>query len=157
MLAACSAPQPAIDPPGAPPQSHTLATQHHRISAQSCPRGYAECITLKYGSPFEQQWCVHGPIRTMGFGPSCVPISYGSWQWSTQVRGYGAYRHHPSEKIGVLVDPNPGNPTDVTISETQKIKSSGGKIAYTVRLSSCTEFTGGFWCTDATFIGISTE
>lgn len=31
--------------------------------AQSCK--YAECITLSYGSPFEQQWCIN--LRGLGF------------------------------------------------------------------------------------------
>jgi hypothetical protein len=58
----------------------------------------------------------------------------------------------------VSFDPNPGNPTTMAISETKKIGHSGGKIAYTVVLSACTRFSGGYWCTDVGgYIGVYTK
>jgi hypothetical protein len=46
----------------------------------------------------------------------------------------------------------------MAISETKKIGHSGGKIAYTVVLSACTRFSGGYWCTDVGgYIGVYTK
>ena len=87
----------------------------------------------------------------------CVPSGSKPWNWLTYVKGYGRYRHDASKKIKVSFDPNPGNPTDVTISESQRIRSSHGKIAYSVGLRACIPQTGGEWCTLGRSIGIVTE
>jgi hypothetical protein len=155
LLAGCGGSQPPINASGATPQSRAIAT--HVKPAGSCPY-YYECITLKYGSPFEQEWCVTGPPAGLGFGPSCVPISYGTWQWSTRVKGFGRW-HSSAKKIAVSVYPNPGNPTELTISETKKIKPSSGKIVLEVDLHPCTKFLGGIECVclHSCPIGISTS
>ena len=123
--------------------------------AQSCMHPYAECITLKYRSPFEQELCVEG--GGVAFGPSCEPSGSKPWNWLRNLKGYGRYRHDPSGKIQVSFDPNPGNPTDVTISESQRIRSSHGKVAYSVVLRACIQQRGGEWCTLKRSIGIVTE
>jgi hypothetical protein len=123
---------------------------------QSCPGfRYAECITLKYRSPFEQKLCVYD--GGLFFGPSCVPSGSKPWNWLMHLKGYGRYGHDASKKIKVSFDPNPGNPTDLTISESQKIRSSRGKIAYSVGLRACIPITGGELCTPGRSIGIVTE
>lgn len=150
MLAACGRSQ----PPGAMPQSRTIAT--HAERGRSCPSQYLECITLAYGSPIEQEWCV--PVKgPLGFGPSCDPTSYGTWNWGTKVRKLAG--HHSRKWIDVSVEPNPGNPVELTISESTRIKPSHGKIVYVVFLETCTHFSGGWNCLDgwANRIGISTR
>lgn len=150
MLAGCGAQQP-IGAPRALPQSHAMATYAKRSG--SCPQ-YLECVKLAYGSPIEQEWCVpaKGPL---GFGQNCDPTSYGTWTWHTKVRGH---RHHAREWIDVSVDPNRGNPVELTISESQRIKPSHGRIVYVVSLETCTLFSGGENCRNGweNSIGIST-
>jgi hypothetical protein len=123
---------------------------------QSCDGGpYAECITLTYHSPYEQELCVDG--GGLLFGPSCTPSGSKPWNWLMHLKGYGRYRHDASKKIKVSFSPNPGNPSDVTISENQRVRSSNGAIAYAVIVRVCIPITGGDWCTLPRGIGILTQ
>jgi hypothetical protein len=155
ILAGCgqvSAPVPTggTIPTGA---AHGKSRMLPEAKAQTCPGRYAECITLAYGSPFEQQWCVYGANPWhLGFGSNCVPTS-GTWLWYT---GFN-HRHDPGKFIQVSVKPNPGNPTEVTISERKRIKSSRGKIVFRVELEACYQFSGGCGGPLPVFIGIATE
>lgn len=123
--------------------------------AQSCMHPYAECITLKYRSPFEQELCENG--GGVAFGLDCKPSGGKPWSWLRHLKGLGRHRHDPSAKITVSFDPNPGNPTDVTISENQRIRSSHGKVVYELVLTACIPQRGGEWCTLKRSIGIVTE
>jgi hypothetical protein len=157
LLAGCGGSEPSVRALGAMTPA-AMATRDETVGgvrpAQSCPQRYVECITLAYGSPFEQEWCVPDS-QDLGFGSNCVPTSYGTWHWSKKVQGN---LHHPSKELVVSVDPNPGNPTDVTISESQRIKPSRGKIVYAVRLEACTQISQGWDCGGGPrFIGISTK
>ncbi len=170
LLVGCGGSQPPIGVPGAMPQqrvskgrsassfsaggSPTVLRQVAGVRpARSCPgQYYAECITLAYGSPFEQEWCIPKGVGGLSFGPSCNPVS-GTWQWYTSVYNLG--RHHSRKWIEVSVHPNPGNPVEVTISESQPIKSSHGKIAYGLVLKACDRASES--CTGKSFVGIKTK
>jgi hypothetical protein len=121
--------------------------------AQSCR--YTECIALKYGSPFEQKWCVVPP--SLYIGSDCVPDS-GAWTWGVKVVKVKLDgEHHALGWIDESVNPNPGNPVSVTITETRRIKPSGGRILYFARLQACYSFSGGQACTLPNSIGIATK
>lgn len=58
-------------------------------------------------------------------------------------------------------DPNPGDPTEMTITETLKHKSSNGTIIYEAVPEACLQFSGGFECDggfdDPRIVGIATK
>jgi hypothetical protein len=147
-LAACSS--------GGAPQAMPGQAVGNVRTAQSCP--YRECITLKYGSPFTQEWCVAGPPPAyLDFGSDCV-LSSGAWGWGSglvKVKLDG--EHHALGWIDESVNPINGNPVNVTISETRRIKPSRGRILYFVRLGACVHFSGGEYCTAPRAIGIATK
>lgn len=143
LLAGCYGSQPPVGAPGAMPQSHPIAT--HAKHSGSCPSQYLECIKLAYGSPIEQELCL--PVKGhLVFGSNCHPRR-GTWNWYTKVRG------HHRKWIEASVAPNPGNPVELTISETQEFKPSHGKIVDVVYLKIC-ESDG---CAVLGGIGISTR
>ena len=69
MLAGCGGG--SIGSPAAVPRASAIATHTGGVQAvQLCPGQYAECITLAYGSPFKQPWCMLPPAGLgagMGF------------------------------------------------------------------------------------------
>ncbi|MFY9720560.1 MAG: hypothetical protein WAK16_13055 [Candidatus Cybelea sp.] len=150
LLAGCGGSQPPINAPGAMP--HSRAISSHADRGASC-QYYAECITLAYGSPFEQEWCAPRGVR-LGFGSTCTRPNYGTWQWYRKV--FNLARHHSRKWIEVSAYPNPGNPVDMTISESQRIKPSHGEIVYMVSLEACSPFSGGIECLKGK-VGISTK
>jgi hypothetical protein len=143
LLTACGGSQPPIGAPGAIPQGRAIAT--HAEPSGSCSSQYLECVKLAYGSPIEQELCL--PVKGhLVIGSSCDPRT-GTWYWYTKV--YGRRR----KWIEASVAPNPGNPVELTISETQGFKSSHGKIVDAVSLKIC-ESNG---CAVLGRIGISTK
>jgi hypothetical protein len=119
--------------------------------SQSCP-GYSECITISYGSPFKQQWCISKNGLT--FNSSKCDASGGAWQWRAQVHRLDP-RHTPYGGIKGSFVPNPGDPTAMTMTQTLKHKSSNGTIIYAAVLWSCIPFSGGFGCDGPGNIGIA--
>lgn len=156
LLADCGGSQPPIGAPNAMAQGSGIAAPAGS-RPQSCnPYHYAECITLKWHPPFEQELCVD--YGYLYFGPSCVPSGSKPWNWLLyHLKGHGRFRHVASKKIKVSFYPNPGNPTEVTISERERIGSSRGKVAFSVALEACIPITGGEWCTPLRRIGVVTE
>jgi hypothetical protein len=54
--------------------------------------------------------------------------------------------------------PDSGNPTELKIAETQKRRSSGGKVTYYVRLQACQKLSGNEYCNSRPYsIGIATK
>ena len=42
-------------------------------------------------------------------------------------------------------DPNPGNPTELTLSEKRRLDSSNGQIVFEAELHACSPFSGGVY------------
>ena len=151
MLAACSSGG------SAPPLGGTVGSVQ-AVQSQSCSGGYAECITLSFGSPFEQQWCVLPPagLRAhVGFIDCKKYLKSGTWNWLMKV--HSVRTGHRFQGIDFAFKPNPGNPTEMTMSENKRIKSSGGKIAYVAFVLTCSPFSGGQYCPESVSIGIATK
>lgn len=155
LFADCGGSQPLIGAPGTTPQSRVIATKTQR--GVSCPSSYVECITLRYGSPFEQAWCVlpGSGFPSLGFTKAkCKKFRSGTFQWSSKVLRVGTGRHVGT--IAASFDPNYGNPTELTIAEKLKRHSSGGKIVYRVGLQACQVISNNWYCSEPDRIGIST-
>jgi hypothetical protein len=142
----CGGSQPPIGAPDAVPQSRTIATRDDGGPAQSCP--YLECIALRFGSPFQQKWCVT-KSRSYGWGADCVPI-HEKFYWHGKVRSRNP---HARKEIEVSFQPDLGNPTRLMVSERRKLKSSKGKIVYELFVKACV--SAG--CEGSAAVGISTE
>jgi hypothetical protein len=115
--------------------------------AQSC-RGYSECITLSYGAPFEQQWCIYRDAVSFN-SLDCKNTPPGPWKWHVKV--HRVSDHHLYAGIKASFDPNPGNPTALTIAETHKHKPSKGKIIFEAIFGACQ----GNGCVGSGVIGIA--
>ncbi len=93
---------------------------------------YLECVTVSKASPFTQEWCISET------GSCSTPCCGTDWTWAlpiTTLKGK-AYK-----KLKSAWDPNPGNPSTLTISG-KKIKSSKGKVKYEGDLAACSPTYG---------------
>lgn len=155
LFVGCSGSQPLIGAPGTIPQNRIIATNVE--PGQSCPSTYVECITLRYGLPFEQEWCVvpGTGFPSLGFTSSeCEKSKSGNFKWFTKV-----YRVGRDKRVGSIAasfDPYSGNPTELTIAEKAKRHSSGGKIVYRASLHACQVVSGNWYCSEPDVIGIAT-
>jgi hypothetical protein len=115
----------------------------------SCPSAFYECFEISKTSPATQEWCI------IYSGTSdCTDLYPGTWTWASanyKVKK-GAPTSKKDKKISSSFSPNPGNPTDLTIS-TKSGKSSKGKITGAVELSVCNSASS---CLGPIYIGIST-
>ncbi len=161
ILAGCGGAQPAIGAPGAATtQASAIATHTGSVQPVSCPSQYIECITLTYGSPFEQEWCLLPPagLRAgMGFTKAGCKnfLKSGTWSWKAKIFTVSSPRRH-FWRMNVSFDPNPGNPTELTLTEKRRLSSSSGQIVYEARLDACSPFSGGIYCPEGHSIGIAT-
>lgn len=159
MLAGCGGG--SIGSPAAVPRASAIATHTGGVQAvQLCPGQYAECITLAYGSPFKQPWCMLPPAGLgagMGFTKAgCKKfLKSGAWTWKAKILKVSSPRHFGG--INVSFDPNPGNPTELTLSEKRRLDSSNGQIVYEAELHACSPFSGGVYCPAGHAIGIGTK
>jgi hypothetical protein len=113
----------------------------------SCPSSYYECITVSKASPSEQQWCV-----VYSGTSGCTDLYPGTYTWSAKIS-----KAKKKKKKGKLVSkfsPNPGNPTEWTVSEKGKVKSSKGKVGYVTEFNVCNSDNS---CLGPIEIGIMTE
>lgn len=155
LFAGCSGSQPLDGTPGIVPQNRVIATKTQR--SQSCPSKYVECITLGYGVPFEQEWCVVAGtgFPSLGFtSAECKQSKSGNFKWYTKVYRVGSEKLVAS--ISASFDPYAGNPTELTIAENVKRRSSGGKIVYRASLHACQVVSGNWYCSDPDVIGVAT-
>lgn len=108
-------------------------------SPQSCNYSkYDECVTVTKSTPFTQEWC----ISTNG---SCnTPCCGTDWTWSLPIV---TVKGKAFKKMVSSWDPNPGNPSTLTISEKKKVKNSHGKVKYEGSLSGCSPTYGCVYLT----------
>ncbi len=144
-LAACSSGGSTQPPLGA--GAGAGSTQPAR--PQSCPSQYVECITLSRGAPFTQQWCLSAAGIILG---DCTPA--GNPTWSVSVRKVSTRKKFWG--ITASFHPNPGNPTELTITqEKKKMASSGGQIVYEAFTEVCQPDGGGEGCGFGPTVGIA--
>ena len=96
------------------------------VSAKNvaCPSTqYYECVEISKKTPLMQEWCIVDV--TSGSCSSSGDLAPGTWTWNVT---------NSSNKVKGDFDPNPGNPTELTIST--KLKSSKPN-AYTVSFTAC--------------------
>ena len=109
-----------------------IVSMNPRPDASCNYSAYYECVTISKASGFSQEWC----ISTNG---SCSTVYPGVWEWSLPVT---TVKGKAFKKIIGGWDPNPGNPTTLTISEKKKVKKSKGKVKYEGTLSACSTTYG---------------
>ncbi len=137
LLSACSGGSGSL-----PTGSQTASSMGHQNNLkiismtpvrQSCNySAYYECVTVSKATPFTQEWC----ISSTG---SCGSVFPGTWTWSTTITTTKGKKY---KKLAASYDPNPGNPSTLTISEKKKVKSSKGKIKYEGSLQACSNTYG---------------
>jgi hypothetical protein len=101
------------------------------IADASCPSSFYECVTVSKASPLQQQWCI-----VYSGTSDCSDLFPGTWTWAAPV----SKDHHKKHKKGKVISkfsPNPGNPTELTISLKGKVKKTGGKVGYVASLTAC--------------------
>jgi hypothetical protein len=108
----------------------------------SCPSSYYECVTVSKTSPVQQQWCI-----VYSGTSDCSDLYPGTWTWSAPV----TKAHHRRGKVVAKFSPNPGNPTELTISIKRHLRSSNGKIARVASLEACNSSNS---CVGPLLIGI---
>lgn len=147
-LAACSGgTSPAI------PGSLITAQAGERASMQivngelppaSCPSQYIGCVTVAKGHPAKYQIC----ITTTG---NCTSGSFPKQKWSNKIV---TLKGKAYKGITGSFKPNPGNPTEVTVTAKVTLKNSKGKVVYVQDLKACP--TGGGKCSTGA-VGIATK
>jgi hypothetical protein len=138
ILSACSSGSMSQAIPGGSQSSmgrHAGTPMLHLVGAKadaSCPSQYYECVTVSKSSPLEQQWCI-----VYSGTSDCSDLFPGTWTWSAPVSKAHHKKHHKKGKLIAKFSPNPGNPTELTISIKGKVKKTGGKVGYVANLEAC--------------------
>ncbi|MGA2758972.1 MAG: hypothetical protein ABSF08_01465 [Candidatus Cybelea sp.] len=145
-LAACSGQ--TTSGAGYTPQTTPAQTGHSlNRSVQpdaKCPKSYLACVTVSQPSGADVGLCVvNGQIVTSCSG------SLPSYTWSSIFYTRGGRVFH---KLNGAFDPNSGDPTLDTVTETAALKSSLGRYKYHQVVKACT--SSGCLSAD---IGVATE
>jgi hypothetical protein len=114
--------------------------------AASCPAKYDECETISKTKSFKQEWCVVKKGTT-----GCKHLYPGTFTWSGPVKKTNGKKF---TSIVTSFKPNPGNPTELTLSEKKAVASSKGKVSYYASIKACNTSSE---CTSASLIGIITQ
>lgn len=102
------------------------------VADASCPSSYYECVTVSKASPLQQQWCI-----VYSGTSGCSDLYPGTFTWAAPVSKAHHKKHHKKGKVVTKFSPNPGNPTELTISLKGKVKSTKGKVGYVAALEAC--------------------
>jgi hypothetical protein len=108
----------------------------------TCPSQYISCLTISKSSPGTQEWCI------IDSGSGCTDLAPGTWTWTAEA--VTTKKGKKTKKIKADFSPNPGNPTNLTVSTTVK-KSTKGKIKYAVEFEACNSSSS---CVGPALIGI---
>ncbi|MFZ0031248.1 MAG: hypothetical protein WBE79_04840 [Candidatus Cybelea sp.] len=135
ILSACSSGSMSQAVPGGSQSAmgrHAGTPMLHAVGAvanASCPSSYYECVTVSKASPFQQQWCI-----VYSGTSGCSDLYPGTWTWAAPVT---KARHHKRGKVVSKFSPNPGNPTELTLSIKGRLRSSHGNVARIANLTAC--------------------
>ncbi len=148
-LAACSNGSSAI-----PGTSSALAGANGRSSVKltifgeplaQCPTSkYIACITVAKGHPVKYEICVTN-------GANCSSGSFPKEKWSSKIT---TLKRKLYKGIVGSFKPNPGNPTNGTVTAKVKLKNSLGKVVYIQAVKACPTKGGSCITND---IGIVTK
>jgi hypothetical protein len=101
-----------------------------RQSSASCDTSvYLTCVTVAKGSPAELEICYNSE------GSGCTSGSFPSLTWYEAI--YSVKKGKLYKKIVGSFDPNPGNPSEDTITAKKKLKNSHGKVTYYQSIEGC--------------------
>jgi hypothetical protein len=95
---------------------HFYATNEIRTASNSCPSSYITCVTITKKSPTTIDWC-YGSVTSSG---TCDPAS-GTWTWSATAYNCNTKGKCKKPTTKISVDdftPNPGDPSDESVSAT---------------------------------------
>lgn len=143
------------------PSGSSVSTMGHHAGMQLVAMGgghgaytcayppFIQCAEISFDTPYYEEWC----ISSTG---SCSTLSPGTWGWlngdAVKLKK-GQPTSKSYKKIVGSYNPNPGNPTDLTIAEKKHVKSSKGKLKYAFELEACNSSSD---CASG-YIGLSTE
>jgi len=138
-----SSPQ-AVAPMGHSARPHFTVVGAQKFTASCDASVYLTCVTVSKKSPAEIEICVNEA------GSGCTSGSFPSLTWYEAV--YTA-KGKVTKKIVGSFYPNPGNPSDDTITVKKKVKNSHGNISYYQFIEAC------FYTSDCIsgYVGIYTK
>jgi hypothetical protein len=106
----------------------------------TCPPSYFGCTSPTKSSPFTATWCVS---KT----GNCSQLLPWYW-WSATVKRIGV--GHSYRRIRATWNPNPGNPSTLTISDDRKT-AKDTKLIAAVLLTTCNIKTGACYADFVTY------
>jgi hypothetical protein len=114
------------------PMAHSahLTVVGARPSTASCGTAYLTCVTVKKGSPASLELCYNA-----SGGSGCTSGSFPSLTWYEVVVSVKSGKIY--KKIVGSFYPNPGNPSEDTITAKRKVKNSHGKVIYMQEIEGC--------------------
>jgi hypothetical protein len=114
------------------PMAHSahLTVVGARPSTASCGTAYLTCVTVKKGSPASLEICYNA-----AGGSGCTSGSFPSLTWYEAIVSVKSGKTY--KKIVGSFYPNPGNPSEDTITAKKKVKNSHGKVKYFQEIEGC--------------------
>jgi len=114
------------------PMAHSahLMVVGARPSTASCGTAYLTCVTVKKGTPAALEICYNA-----SGGSGCTSGSFPSLTWSEAIVSVKTGKVY--KKIVGSFYPNPGNPSEDTITAKRKVKNSHGKVTYFQAIEGC--------------------
>ncbi len=109
--------------------AHLTVVGAHQFTA-SCGTAYLTCVTVKKGSPASLEICYNA-----SGGSGCTSGSFPSLTWSEAIVSVKTGKVY--KKIVGSFYPNPGNPSEDTITAKKKVKNSHGKVTYFQEIQGC--------------------
>jgi hypothetical protein len=94
----------------------------------SCSSEFTSCFEIKYGSPYQAEWCISD-------SGNCSSGLVGLPQWTATVTNPKTGK--PEKGLTAVWNPDPGNPSTLTITNHRKHCSNPNKIKWVVTLSEC--------------------
>jgi hypothetical protein len=115
------------------------------IAPDNCPSSkYIGCITVAKGHPAKYTICITTTT-------SCNSGSFPGEKWSSKIL---TLKKKLYKGIVGTFKPNPGDPTNGTVTAKVKLKNSGGKVAFVQAVKACPTAGGSCSTND---IGIITK
>jgi len=118
----------AVAPMGHSGRPHFTVVGGRQFTASCNATLYVACVTVKKGSPGALEICVNEA------GSGCTSGSFPSLEWYEAVY---TVKGGATKKIVGSFYPNPGNPSEDTITAKKKVKNSHGNISYVQFIEAC--------------------
>jgi hypothetical protein len=135
----------AVAPMGHSGRPHITIVGAKKFTASCDASLYLTCVTVSKKTPATLEICINES------GSGCTSGSFPTLTWYEAI--YSAKTNKLYKKIVGSFYPNPGNPSEDTISAKKKVKNSHGVVKYYQYFEACFNSTS---C-DSAEIGIATQ